>query len=112
MQIDGEVSGFEGKDIKLLNETSEAFNDVTFLNLNVLGNVTFETLFMNKRSLNFGDLLLRTEENVEITGTKTFLGDVHMKANVTITSGMVNGHLLNEFMTLDTEQELPSTNLI
>nr|XP_034171205.1 uncharacterized protein LOC117600218 [Osmia lignaria] len=108
LQIDGEVSGFEGKGIKLLNETSEAFTDVTFLNLNVLGNVTFETLFMNKRSLNFGDLLLRTEENVEITGTKTFLSDVHMKANVTITSGIVNGHLLNEFVTLNTEQELPN----
>ncbi|KOC67832.1 hypothetical protein WH47_12162 [Habropoda laboriosa] len=111
-QVDGEISGLTEKLSRLLNETSEISSDVTFLNLNVLGNVTFDTAFMNRRLLNLGDLLLKTEENVEITGTKTFLGNVGMLSNVTITSGLVNGHFLDEFVTRDTDQEFPNLTKI
>lgn len=93
---------------KLLNETCTISSDVLFFNLNVLGNVTYDTLLVNKRPLNIGDLLLRTDKEVEITGTKTFLRNVGMKSNVTIMSGMVNGHLLDEFVTIDTDQVFPS----
>lgn len=108
IQVDGEITELDMNANQLLNETSKLLSDVSFLNLNVFGNVTFNTFFMNKRPLNLRDLLLRNEENVEITGKKTFLGNVELKSNVTITSGMVNGHFLNEFVTMDTDQELPS----
>lgn len=94
----------------MLNETSKMSSDVMFFNLNVLGNVTFDTLFMNKRVLNLEDLLLKTDKEIEITGVKTFLENVGIKSNVTITSGMVNGHFLDEFATLDTVQDFPSMN--
>ena len=100
------------ENVLLLNETSAISPDVMFFNLNVLGNVTFDTLLMNRRLLNLEDLLLKTDENVEITGTKIFLKNVGMKSNVTITSGMVNGHFLDEFVTLDTDQDFPRTTSI
>ncbi|KAF3425333.1 hypothetical protein E2986_03027 [Frieseomelitta varia] len=105
--IDGDISGFNMENALLLNETSAISPDVIFFNLNVLGNVTFDALLMNRRLLNLEDLLLKTDENVEITGTKIFLKNVGMKSNVTITSGMVNGHFLDEFVTLDTDQDFP-----
>ncbi|XP_017762651.1 PREDICTED: uncharacterized protein LOC108552551 [Eufriesea mexicana] len=108
LRIDGDVTGLNMTENKLLNETCNISSDIMFLNLNVLGNVTYDTLFMNKRPLNLGDLLLRTDKEVEITGTKTFLNNVAMKSNVTITSGMVNGHLLDEFATTDTDQVFPN----
>lgn len=98
------------EDRLMLNETSKMSSDVMFFNLNVLGNVTFDTLFMNKRVLNLEDLLLKTDKEIEITGVKTFLENVGIKSNVTITSGMVNGHFLDEFATLDTVQDFPSMN--
>ncbi|XP_053973610.1 uncharacterized protein LOC128873789 [Hylaeus volcanicus] len=107
-RIDGEIEGLAKKKIKLLNETSDVEADIIFTDITVLGNVTFDKLFVNKRPLNFEDLLLKTEENVMITGTKTFLRDVCMTSNVTITSGIINGHFMNEFVTLDTDQELPN----
>ncbi|CAK9817947.1 hypothetical protein ANTQUA_LOCUS9611 [Anthophora quadrimaculata] len=112
LQIDGEISGLTEKAIQLLNETFEFSSDIIFMNLNVLGNVTFNTAFMSKRPLNLVDLLLKTDENVEITGTKTFLGNVGILSNITITSGLVNGHFLDEFVTLDTDQEFPNLTKI
>lgn len=98
--------------VLLLNETSAISPDVMFFNLNVLGNVTFDTLLVNRRLLNLEDLLLKTDKNVKITGTKTFLKNVRMKSHVIITSGMVNGHHLNEFVTLDADQNFPRTTSI
>lgn len=109
--MDGEVTGVKKKDVKLLNETSEVSSNIIFSDLTVLGNVTFENLFMKQRPLNLKDLLLKTDQNVEIIGKKTFLGNVGFKSNVTITSGMVNGHFMDEFATLDTDQQFPSKNL-
>lgn len=98
------------EDRLMLNETTKISSDVMFFNLNVLGNITFDTLFVNKRVLNLEDLLLKTDKEIEITGVKTFLKNVGIKSNVTITSGMVNGHFLDEFATLDTVQDFPSMN--
>nr|XP_003700076.1 PREDICTED: uncharacterized protein LOC100883089 [Megachile rotundata] len=106
IQIDGEITGWTEENL-LLNETSEISNDVTFLSLNILGNVTFDNFFMNQQLFDFRDLLLKTEENVEITGTKTFLSDVRMKS-LHITSGLVNERPMDEYVTLDTEQEFPN----
>lgn len=92
----------------LLNETSQISSDILFYNLNVSGNITFDRLIINNTEVDLGDLLLRTDENVVITGTKTFLKNVEMRSNVTITSGMINGHHVDEFVTLDTDQAFPS----
>lgn len=110
MQIDGDVTGLKRTEIKLLNETSDVLSNIIFSNLTVLGNVTFDSVFMDARLLNFEDLLLKTEENVEITGTKTFLGHVGIGSNLTIQSGVINGHFMNEFATLDTDQEFPGNS--
>ncbi|XP_076763161.1 female sterile (1) Nasrat [Xylocopa sonorina] len=112
LRVDCEVTGSNLEENLLLNETSTISSDITFLNLNVLGNVTFDTLLINKLLVNLDDLLLRTDEKVEITGTKTFLGNVGMKSNVIIKSGMVNEHLLEEFVTLDTDQTFPNLTQI
>ncbi|CAD1475888.1 unnamed protein product, partial [Heterotrigona itama] len=96
--IDGDIPGFNMGNVLLLNETSAISPDVMFFNLNVLGDVTFDALLMNRRLLNLEDLLLKTDGNVAITGTKTFLKNVGMTSSVTITSGMVNGHFLDEFI--------------
>lgn len=112
MQIDGKVVGAEMEKVKLINETSKITSDIIFSNLTVLGNVIFENLFLNKNLLHFDDLLLETDENVEITGTKTFLGNVGMKGNVTITSGLINGHPIEDFATTNTFQEFPSNQSI
>ncbi|KZC06056.1 hypothetical protein WN55_07142 [Dufourea novaeangliae] len=110
--IDGDIRGIERKEVKLLNETSGVPSFIILSNLTVLGNVIFDKLFLNKRPLNFEDLLLKTDENVKITGTKTFLGNVGMKSDVAITSGMINGHAMKEFVTLDTDQEFPNLTKI
>lgn len=112
MQIDGEVVGTERKEVKFINETSEITSDITFSNLTVLGNVIFENLFLYKIPLHIDDLLLKTDENVKITGTKRFLGNVEMMGNVTITSGLINGHPIEDFVTTNTYQEFPSNNSI
>ncbi|XP_078052187.1 female sterile (1) Nasrat [Augochlora pura] len=106
--IDGNTTGCNVMGSKFLNETSEITADVIFTDLTVLGNITFQKIFFNKRPLNFGDLLLKTDVNAKITGTKTFHGDVVMKSNLTITSGLINGHSMDEFVTTDTEQEFPN----
>ncbi|XP_076477923.1 female sterile (1) Nasrat isoform X2 [Bombus vancouverensis nearcticus] len=111
-RLDGEIPGISMEDRLLLNETSKISSDVMFFNLNVLGNVTFDTLFMNKRVLNLEDLLLKTDKEIKITGIKTFLKNVGIKSNVTITSGMVNGYFLDEFATLDTVQDFPNLTKI
>ncbi|CAL7939823.1 unnamed protein product [Xylocopa violacea] len=112
LRVDCDVTGLSSKENQLLNETSSISSDITFFNLNVLGNVTFDTLLINKRLVNLDDLLLRTDEQVEITGTKTFLGNVGMKSNVIVNSGMINEHLLEEFVTLDTDQTFPNLTQI
>lgn len=96
----------------LLNETTHISSDILFYNLNVSGNITFDRLVIDNTEVDLGDLLLRTDENVVITGTKTFLKNVEMRSNVTITSGMINGHHVDEFVTLDTDQVFPSMIII
>ncbi|XP_076237942.1 female sterile (1) Nasrat [Calliopsis andreniformis] len=112
LQVDGTVTRMQEKEIKLLNETSNVSSNIIFSSLTVLGNVTFENALLDGRRLNFEDLLLKTEENVEITGTKTFLGNVGIGSNLTIMSGMINGHSMDDFVTLDTDQELPNLQKI
>ncbi|XP_076621665.1 female sterile (1) Nasrat [Colletes latitarsis] len=112
MQLDGEIVGLDTNEIELLNETSEVSTDTIFSNLNVLGSIRFEKLIVDKQPLNLEDLLLKTDKNVRITGTKTFLGNVGIKSNVTIESGEVNGHFINEFLTLTTDQDLPNLTKI
>lgn len=96
------------EDRLLLNETNKISSNILFYNLNVSGNITFDRLIINNTEVDLGDLLLKTDENVVITGTKTFLKNVEMRSNVTITSGMINGHHVDEFVTLDTDQVFPS----
>nr|XP_033339168.1 uncharacterized protein LOC117227773 isoform X1 [Megalopta genalis]XP_033339169.1 uncharacterized protein LOC117227773 isoform X2 [Megalopta genalis] len=108
LKIDCNVTGQNVIEPKLLNETSEITSQVTFVNLTVLGNVIFEKVFLYKYPLRFDDLLLKTDVDAKITGTKTFHGNVEMRSNVTITSGLINGHPMDEFVTTDTEQEFPN----
>lgn len=100
------------EDRLLLNETNKISSNILFYNLNVSGNITFDRLIINNTEVDLGDLLLKTDENVVITGTKTFLKNVEMRSNVTITSGMINGHHMDEFVTLDTDQVFPSMTSI
>lgn len=100
------------EDRLLLNETNKISSNILFYNLNVSGNITFDRLIINNTEVDLGDLLLKTDENVVITGTKTFLKNVEMRSNVTITSGMINGHHVDEFVTLDTDQVFPSMTSI
>ncbi|XP_076299870.1 female sterile (1) Nasrat [Lasioglossum baleicum] len=106
--VDGNITGPGIKETKLLNETSEIESHVIFANLTVLGNVIFDKAFYKQRPLNLDDLLLKDDEDAKITGTKTFLGNVEMKSNVTITSRSINGHSIEEFATTDTDQEFPN----
>lgn len=108
MQLDCEIEGLNMEDRLLLNETNKISSNILFYNLNVSGNVTFDRLIINNTEMDFGDLLLKTDENVVITGTKTFIKNVEMRSDVTITSGMINGHHVDEFVTLDTDQVFPS----
>ncbi|XP_043789658.1 uncharacterized protein LOC122713359 [Apis laboriosa] len=110
--LDCEIEGLNMEERLLLNETTKISSDILFYNLNVSGNVTFDRLIINNTEVDLGDLLLRTDENVVITGTKTFLKNVEMRSNVTITSGMINGHHVDEFVTLDTDQVFPNLRKI
>ncbi|XP_076659708.1 female sterile (1) Nasrat [Halictus rubicundus] len=106
--VDGNITGPGVKETKLLNETSEIKSHITFTDLTVLGNVIFDKAFYKKRPFNLDDLLLKTDVDAKITGTKRFLGNVEMRSNLTITSGSINGHSMEEFVTTDTDQEFPN----
>ena len=56
----------------------------------------------------FDDLISKDDEVVEITGRKTFLEQVQVESPFNIWLEKINSRLIQEFLTLDTEQELPS----
>lgn len=81
-----------------------------FTTLYVTGNVYVEESINGTKWSELDDLILKNEENVRVTGVKTFLGNVHIMDNLTITTGLINGHSTRDFITLDTEQKIPSEN--
>jgi hypothetical protein len=83
-------------------------SNVIISNLNVTGKIYIENLVDSTKLLDLDDLILNDEENVVVTGTKTFLSNVHIAKNLEIRTAIINGHSVRDFITLDTEQILPS----
>ncbi|KAK2582473.1 hypothetical protein KPH14_004779 [Odynerus spinipes] len=107
LKINGDVTGFDRTQLveePMINETSTISSDVIFLNLTVLGNVYLEDSIDNKNWSNFDDILSKNDSNVRIIGTKSFLGNVHIGSPFDLTSNVINGHDLGDFVTLDTDQ--------
>ncbi|XP_011310708.1 uncharacterized protein fs(1)N isoform X2 [Fopius arisanus] len=114
LQIDGNITG--GPVIPelsgLSNETRSIMSPVTFRRLKVERKVQVNQALNNKTWETFNDLVNNNEAVVEIRGKKIFKGPVVIKPKINITRGIINGHLLREFMTLDTAQELPNLKKI
>ncbi|XP_012274820.1 uncharacterized protein LOC105696704 [Orussus abietinus] len=112
LQIDGKITGLSseqpGPTLEISNKVT---SNVLFSNLHVMGNVDIEKSLAGKTWSEFDDLVKKTEEVVKITGKKTFLEEVQLGKNTTV-SGKINGHVFKEFLTLDTEQEFPELEKI
>ncbi|KAG7197315.1 hypothetical protein KM043_018433 [Ampulex compressa] len=106
-ELEGNITGLNVKPNLLLGESNVVTSNVDIMNLRVLGNIIVEEKIGDKTWSDFDDILLKTEKSAEITGNKTFLGHVAINSNLTITSGMINGRSIEEFVTLDTEQDFP-----
>ncbi|KAI4488054.1 hypothetical protein M0804_004902 [Polistes exclamans] len=110
--IDGNISGFNVSQLKqeaLINETQSLTSNVIFYNLTVLGNVYLEDSINANDWSDFEDLLSINDSRVEILGKKDFRGNVAIDgSSIYITSNKINGHALEEFLTLDTDQTFTS----
>lgn len=94
--------------------------DLTLLNSNIIQSpATINKLYVSgkvyvQNSIDgiewseLDDLILKTDENVKVTGIKTFPDNVHIKGNLEIRSGIINGHSIENFITVDTRQIMPS----
>lgn len=76
-----------------------------------MGDIVVQDSINGKTWLDLDDLLLKTENDAIITGNKIFLNGVNLKSNVNIRSELINGHLLTEFVTLDSNQQFQSKQL-
>jgi len=107
-QLDGNITGIDLSRIEgLLNETDVMSSNVIFENLNVTGNIVFEDSINTKTWSDFNDILLRSEKSAIITGNKKFLNNVNVGSNVTIELDEINGHAISEFVTVNSDQQLP-----
>ncbi|XP_035739608.1 uncharacterized protein LOC118449304 [Vespa mandarinia] len=105
--INGKISGFDVSQLEqelLINETQSISSNVIFYNLTVLGNIHLEDSINDKYWSNFDDLLLKNDSKVEIIGTKTFTGNVAIDGSIYVASNTINGHAIEEFVTLTTDQ--------
>ncbi|XP_063976811.1 uncharacterized protein LOC135162367 [Diachasmimorpha longicaudata] len=109
LQIDANITG--GPVIQespiLISETRRLMSPVIFTKLSVERNIQVNGEINQKTWPMLNDLVKKTDDVVEIRGTKTFPGHVTIKPNVSITNGKINGHRFDEFATVDTSQEFP-----
>ncbi|XP_043498808.1 uncharacterized protein LOC122522070 [Polistes fuscatus] len=110
--IDGNISGFNVSQLKqeaLINETQSLTSNVIFYNLTVLGNVYLEDSINGNDWSDFEDLLSINDTRIEILGKKDFRGNVEIDgSSIYIASNKINGHAIEEFLTLDTDQTFTS----
>ncbi|XP_014603353.1 PREDICTED: uncharacterized protein LOC106786456 [Polistes canadensis] len=110
--IDANISGFNVSQLKqeaLINETQSLTSNVILYNLTVLGNVYLEDSINANDWSDFEDLLSINDSRVEILGKKDFRGNVAIDgSSIYITSNKINGHAIEEFLTLDTDQTFTS----
>lgn len=92
----------------LINETKSVSSNVIFYDLTVLGNIRLEDSINGKHWSDFDDLLSKNDSKIEIVGTKRFTGNVAIDGSINLTSNLINGHNIEEFVTLDTEQVFSS----
>ncbi|OXU21662.1 hypothetical protein TSAR_016063 [Trichomalopsis sarcophagae] len=115
LQIDGSIVGTPEQDIDpdmtLLNSNIVQSNAM-FTNLYISGNVYVKNSINGTNWLKLNDLILDGEDDVLITGTKTFLENVHIVGNLEIKTGIINNHSVRDFMTLDTRQILRNLSSI
>ncbi|KAF7383967.1 hypothetical protein HZH68_014724 [Vespula germanica] len=105
--INGKISGFNASRLEqeaLINETRSVSSNIIFYDLIVLGDVRLEDSINGKYWSDFDDLLSKNDSKVEIVGTKTFTGNVAIDGSIYIASDAINGHSVEEFVTLDTDQ--------
>ena len=94
-------------DLTLLNSNMVQSN-TRFTTLYVSGKIYVENLVNGTGWAEFDDLILDNEEDIIITGSKIFLDNVAVNGNIEIKTGIINGHSVNDFVTIDTRQILPS----
>lgn len=92
----------------LLNESSSIVTNVVFAELKIIGDLKVENSLNGTTWSALDDLVSREDEIVEITGHKAFLSEVEVGSELIITNQRINGHALEDFVTLDTDQTLPS----
>lgn len=83
-------------------------SNAMFTNLYISGNVYVKNSINGTDWLKLNDLILEGEDNILVTGTKTFLGNVHIVGNLEIKTGIINNHIVRDFITLDSRQILRS----
>ncbi|XP_043288251.1 uncharacterized protein fs(1)N [Venturia canescens] len=115
LQIDGNVTGLP-EDYKAarstLKETTDVTADVRVTNLTIIGDLVLQDSLNHTTWFELDDLLTIEDENVEITGHKSFLNDVEVHGDLVIGRQTINGHSIEEFVTLDTDQEFPNLEKI
>ncbi|KAK0158646.1 hypothetical protein PV328_009623 [Microctonus aethiopoides] len=119
LEINGEIKDYQRRTINNFtsNEILDRINfadtdDIIIKKLRVRGNIQVIQTINNKTWSEFGDLLTIDDDLIEIIGKKTFFGRVQIGPGLNIISQKINGHLISEFMTLDTYQELPNLKKI
>ncbi|XP_066602800.1 uncharacterized protein fs(1)N isoform X2 [Prorops nasuta] len=112
--IDKEIIGLpkEVYSEPLINETDTITrSDITFVNLIIKENIVVEESLNDLKWSDFDDILLKTDKNAKITGKKTFANEVKI-SSANIKSNLINGHLIEEFVTKNTLQKLPNLRRI
>ncbi|KAJ8668656.1 hypothetical protein QAD02_010319 [Eretmocerus hayati] len=106
-QIDGRIVGLPNQDIDpdltLLNSNLVQSN-VELTTLHVTGKVYIQNSIAGVKWSELDDLVMKDEEIVQIAGVKTFLNHVHVAHKLDIDTRRINGHLRDNFVTLDTAQ--------
>lgn len=90
-----------------LRDSLNVTANITVANLTILGDVEVENSLGDTTWSELEDLVKIDEGKVEITGKKIFLAHVQVAEDLIIDKGIINGHSIDEFVTLDTDQELP-----
>ncbi|XP_023314340.1 uncharacterized protein LOC106648688 [Trichogramma pretiosum] len=109
--IHGNITGLPEHDINpdltILN-SNQVDSDVMFNFLNVSGHVYVKENLNGTRWNSLDDLLLKSQNNSIIHGKKTFTNNVYFSKSLAIKNHIINNHSVQDFITLDTEQNLPN----
>lgn len=114
LQIDGKIIGCQNQPLGTLGatETHEITADVIIKKLRVDGYIKINHSINGKTWADYDDLITKNDNFAKITGKKTFLGEVKIGPGLRITTGRINGRHIDEFVTLNTYQELPNLQRI